>query len=43
MKHTGEFAFLCAAPYTTSGPHTITVTATDLAGMTSAVGITEVP
>jgi Concanavalin A-like lectin/glucanases superfamily len=39
----GEFAFLRSRPYTTPGPHTITVTATDPGGLTSAPAATTVP
>jgi len=40
VQRNGEFAFLRAAPYTTGGPHTITVTATDPGGLTSAPATT---
>jgi hypothetical protein len=36
VTYTGEFAFLRREPYTTYGPHTITVRATDPGGLTSA-------
>jgi hypothetical protein len=43
VKYSGEFAFLRAASYTTPGPHTITVTATDPGGLPSAPATTSVP
>jgi len=43
VRRTGEFAFLRAAPYISAGPHTITVTATDPSGLTSAPAAATVP
>jgi hypothetical protein len=43
VRRTGEFAFLRSAPYTTAGPHTITVTATDPSGLTSTPATTVAP
>jgi len=43
VARSGEFAFLRAAPYTTAGPHAITVTATDPSGLTSGAATTVVP
>ena len=39
----GEFAFVRATPYATPGPHTITVSAADPAGLASAARTTRVP
>ena len=43
LKRSGEFAFLRSTPYTTPGPHTITVTVTDPGGLRSAPATTTVP
>jgi probable HAF family extracellular repeat protein len=43
VKYSGEFAFLRSKPYTAAGSHTITVTATDPGGLTSAAATTTVP
>jgi hypothetical protein len=43
VKYTGEFAFLRSVLYTTPGPHTIAVTATDPGGLTSAAATTTAP
>jgi hypothetical protein len=43
VTYTGEFAFLRSALYTTAGPHTITVTATDQAGLTNPPATTTAP
>jgi hypothetical protein len=39
----GEFAFLRTEPFKTAGPHTVTVTATDPGGLTSAPATTTIP
>ena len=43
LKRSGEFVFLRSTPYTTPGPHTITVTVTDPGGLASAPATTTVP
>jgi hypothetical protein len=43
VARSGEFVFLRRTPYTTPGPHTIAVTATDPTGATSRPATTTLP